>query len=79
MDHTTPFWRSRSVLVTGCTGVLGSWLTQSLVEQGADVVGLIRDWVPLSHLVRSGTLDRIRVVRGAVEDYATRQPDHERV
>ncbi|MEK7311987.1 MAG: GDP-mannose 4,6-dehydratase [Chloroflexota bacterium] len=62
------FWRDRRVLVTGCTGVLGSWLTAKLAELGADVVGLVRDWVPQSHAVRSGTLDRIKVVRGSVTD-----------
>lgn len=63
------FWNGRDVLVTGCTGLLGPWLTEALVEKGARVVGLIRDWVPHSHLVRSGAINRIRVVRGAVEDY----------
>ncbi|MBM4421864.1 MAG: NAD-dependent epimerase/dehydratase family protein [Chloroflexi bacterium] len=62
------FWRDRRVLVTGCTGVLGSWLTAKLAALGADVVGLVRDWVPQSHAVRSGTLDRIKVVRGSVID-----------
>lgn len=62
------FWRDRRVLITGCTGVLGSWLTARLVEVGADVVGLIRDWVPQSHLVRSGTMNRIKVVHGSVTD-----------
>ncbi|MFN2109912.1 MAG: NAD-dependent epimerase/dehydratase family protein [Anaerolineae bacterium] len=65
------FWRDRPVLVTGCTGLLGSWLTQTLVEAKADVVGLIRDDVPQSQLVRSGTLRSIRVARGDVTDYAT--------
>jgi CDP-glucose 4,6-dehydratase len=69
MERSSTFWRGRNVLVTGCTGVVGSWLTEALAEAGADVVGLIRDWVPQSHLVRSGTIDRIRVVRGEVEDY----------
>src|SRR3990172_5157321 len=65
------FWRDRRVLITGCTGVLGSWLTAKLVELGADVVGLVRDWVPQSQLARSGTLDRIKVVRGSVTDEET--------
>ena len=55
-------------MVTGCTGVLGSWLTTRLVEVGADVVGLIRDWVPQSHLIRSGAMDRIKIVRGSATD-----------
>lgn len=62
------FWRGRRVLVTGCTGVLGAWLTDKLAEVGADVVGLVRDWVPQSQAVRSGLLDRIKVVRGSVTD-----------
>lgn len=65
------FWRQRPVLVTGCTGLLGSWLTRALVERGASVVGLVRDWVPESELFRSGTLGRINVVRGDLRDQAT--------
>jgi CDP-glucose 4,6-dehydratase len=64
----TSFWRDRRVLVTGCTGILGSWLAARLVELGADVVGLVRDSVPQSQAVRSGTLDRIKVVRGSITD-----------
>ena len=44
------FWKDRKVFVTGCTGLLGSWLTEALVEKGADVVGLVRDLVPRSNL-----------------------------
>ena len=64
------FWRDRPVLVTGGTGLVGSWLVQRLVTAGADVVCLVRDWVPQSELVRTGTLDRVRVVRGSVTDQA---------
>ncbi len=65
------FWYDRPVLVTGCTGLLGSWLTGALVSAGAVVVGLIRDEVPQSHLSRSGVIRQIRVVHGDVTDYAT--------
>ena len=61
-------WRQRRVLVTGCTGVLGSWLVLRLLELGADVVGLVRDWVPRSQLVLSGAAERIVTVRGDVTD-----------
>jgi CDP-glucose 4,6-dehydratase len=69
------FWLDRPVLVTGATGLVGSWLVPRLVERGADVVCLVRDWVPRSELVRSGVLDRVNVVRGDVRD----QPLLERV
>ena len=63
------FWKDRNVLVTGCTGLLGSWLTEALVEKGANVVGLVRDLVPRSNLRELGCWERINLVRGEVEDY----------
>ena len=62
------FWRDRPTLVTGATGLLGSWLTQKLVSCGADVVCLVRDWVPQSELVRGGAIERVKVVRADVRD-----------
>jgi len=63
------FWKDRNVFITGCTGLLGSWLTKSLSESGANVVGLIRDLVPQSNLNWSGFDNKIIIVRGDVEDY----------
>ncbi len=65
------FWKDRNVFVTGCTGLLGSHLTAMLVENQANVVGLVRDLVPKSNLVQTGFFDKINVVRGCVEDYFT--------
>src|SRR4051812_42013501 len=62
------FWRDRRVLVTGCTGLVGAWTTRLLVEQGAHVVGLIRDRVAGSELHRSGMARRIDVGRGSGEN-----------
>jgi CDP-glucose 4,6-dehydratase len=62
------FWRDRPVLVTGATGLVGSWLTRRLHESGADAVCLVRDWVPQSELVRSGLFERVKVVRGDICD-----------
>ena len=69
MTTNITFWKHRRVFVTGCTGILGSWLTIRLVELGAHVVGLVRDHVPRSHLNWSGFRDRIDVVYGDVTDY----------
>jgi len=65
------FWQDRSVFVTGCTGLLGSWMTQELVNRGAKVVGLVRDWVPQSRLFTEGLSQKIVTVYGRVEDIAT--------
>lgn len=61
-------WRDRATLVTGGTGLVGSWLVRRLVEAGADVVCLVRDWVPGSELVRSSMLEQVKVVRGDICD-----------
>jgi CDP-glucose 4,6-dehydratase len=63
-------WHHRPVFVTGATGLLGGWLVKRLVEEGASVVALVRDWVPKSTLLSSGLLDQITVVRGDVRDQA---------
>lgn len=63
------FWKERNVFITGCTGLLGSWLTKALVEKEANVIGLIRDMVPKSNLNGSGFKDKIVTVRGEIEDY----------
>lgn len=62
------YWRDRPTFVTGSTGLVGSWLVRRLVEAGADVVCLVRDWVPQSELVRSGLYHQVKVVRGDVRD-----------
>ena len=62
------FWQDRPTFVTGGTGLVGSWLLRRLVDAGADVTCLVRDWVPQSELVRSGLIERVKVVRGDVRD-----------
>jgi len=64
------FWQDRPVLVTGGSGLLGGWLVKRLVQGGADVVCLLRDWVPQSELVQTGLFDRVKIVRGDVRDQA---------
>ena len=43
---SSAFWRDRPTLVTGATGLVGAWLVRRLLDAGADVVCLVRDWVP---------------------------------
>lgn len=62
------FWLDRPVFVTGGTGLVGSWLVRRLVEAKADVVCLLRDWVPQSELVRTGLIERVKVVHGDIRD-----------
>lgn len=62
------FWADKRVLVTGATGLVGSWLTRALLDAGSHVVALISDVDPDSELVRSRTLARVVVVHGRLEE-----------
>ena len=68
MGLNCDFWLDRPTFVTGATGLVGNWLVQRLIASGADVVCLVRDWVPQSELIRSGLIERIKVIRGDVRD-----------
>jgi CDP-glucose 4,6-dehydratase len=70
MSAIDGFWRDRRVLVTGCTGLVGTWTVRALLDRGAHVVGLIRDQVHGSELLRGGLLPRMDVVHGCVENDA---------
>ena len=56
------------MLVTGGTGFLGGWLVRRLLENGAAVTCIVRDWVPNSELLRTDLLAKVNVVRGDVTD-----------
>lgn len=68
MAENNSFWKDRSVLVTGGTGLLGSWLAPTLAKRGANVVLLVRDGAPRSLLVRDGWLNRLASVHGSLTD-----------
>ena len=64
------FWRDRPTLVTGATGLVGGWVVRRLLRQQADVVCLVRDWVPECDVIRTGLLAQVKTVRGDVRDQA---------
>ncbi len=61
------FWRDRRVFVTGATGLVGSWLVNALVELKADVIILLRDFVPNSLLIQNH-LKQVTVISGDLND-----------
>ncbi|MED4526160.1 MULTISPECIES: GDP-mannose 4,6-dehydratase [Bacillus amyloliquefaciens group] len=62
------FWKNKNVFVTGCTGLLGSSLVKELIDQGANVTGLVRDTVPKSNLYQGEQVKQMNIVHGALED-----------
>jgi len=66
----TEFWRDRPTLVTGATGLVGGWLVRGLIERGANVICLVRDWVPRSMLLATDLSQRVSLVRGSITDQA---------
>ncbi len=64
------FWQDRPTFVTGVTGLVGGWLVRRLLNLGADIVCLVRDWVPQSELMRTRLIEQIKVVRGDARDQA---------
>ena len=68
MEINSSFWLDRPTFVTGGTGLVGNWLVRRLIEAGADVTCLVRDWVPQSELVRTRLIEKVNVVRGDIRD-----------
>jgi CDP-glucose 4,6-dehydratase len=65
------FWRDRRVFVTGASGLVGACVVRQLLAAGADIVCLVRDWVPRSELVTSRSIEQVTVVRGDVRHQQT--------
>lgn len=64
-------WKQQRVLVTGATGIVGSWLIEELLERGAYVVALVLDDDPLSRFYAEGLATRCSTVRGNLNSLET--------
>lgn len=62
-------WKNKNVFITGATGFLGSWLTSYLLDRQANIIILLRDWIPQSDLIESDNICDVTTVRGNIEDY----------
>ena len=63
-------WRGRRALVTGATGIVGSWLCEALVSRGCNVIALVLDDDPQSRFYPDGVDQRCSVVRGNLANFA---------
>ena len=71
MEKNSGYWKGKNVFVTGATGILGSWLVKRLLKDNANITILKRDHVPKSELELSGSIKKVNIVHGSLEDYWT--------
>ncbi len=62
------FWSGKKVLVTGATGLVGSWLVRELLSQESKVACLVWDREPTSELISSKLIDQTLVIDGDLAD-----------
>lgn len=63
------YWKRKRVFITGATGLVGGWLVDELLREGADVICLVRDHAPKSFLQMRFWKD-VAAVHGDVRDGA---------
>src|SRR4030095_10292021 len=73
------FWAEKKVLVAGATGFLGGWLLRRLLEDGAQIITIVRNPRKHCQAVLEGLLDQTTIERGSLYDGAFLQkvcPSH---
>jgi CDP-glucose 4,6-dehydratase len=61
----------RRILITGATGLVGSWLVKELLKKESMVVALVRDIDYQTEFYRSGDYLQAVIVNGSLENYST--------
>lgn len=64
-------WKDKKVAITGATGFIGSWLTEDLVNKGAEVTILVKKDSPRGVRVLGKYSDKVNVIYGDVREYDT--------
>ncbi len=62
------FWKDKPVLVTGANGFIGSWLSEYLVNSGAQVSTLIKKDDPVGLDSISSISKKVKIVYGDIRD-----------
>ena len=64
-------WEGKKVLVTGATGLVGSWLVKALLKRKSIIVALVRDIDYQTEFYRSGDYLKTNIVNGSLENFST--------
>lgn len=66
------FWKRKIILITGANGFLASHLVLSLLKNGARVIGIIKEKIPVSFLeleLRNKKYKNLKITKGDIVDY----------
>lgn len=55
-------WKDKKVLITGVTGLVGSWLVKALLKKKSIIVALVRDIDYQTEFYRSGDYSKTNIV-----------------
>ena len=64
-------WKGKKVLITGATGLVGSWLVKALLKRKSIIVALVRDIDYQTEFYRSGDYLQTNIVNGSLENFST--------
>ena len=64
-------WEGKKVLITGVTGLVGSWLVKALLKRKSIIVALVRDIDYQTEFYRSGDYLQTNIVNGSLENFST--------
>lgn len=66
------FWKGKKVAITGANGFLASHLTVTLLEKGAQVIGIIKEEIPASFLalkLKEKNYRNLNIVKGSIVNF----------
>lgn len=64
-------WKGKKILITGATGLVGSWLVKALLKRKSIIVALVRDIDYQTEFYRSGDYLQTNIVNGSLENFST--------
>jgi len=67
-------WEKKSILITGISGFVGSYLAEELLKRGANVYGIIRrraDGSKPKNLIERGICEDVTLLEGDLQDIAS--------
>lgn len=67
-------WEEKRVLITGISGFVGSYLARCLLDEGAEVYGILRrraDWSVPRNLIDRGIYGKVKLIEGDLQDISS--------